>query len=121
MQTVFFFKNMLPGEQEKLQEYCSVKLPSLEKMLSHFPPDGVILQVKGEKFRKHSAFEVEFVMKLANRTFSAKEASHMITKAVDLAKDRLVMQLKKSVYQIRRTHRSVKARSKVKMRSSAQV
>lgn len=120
METVFFFKNMLPDEEESLREYFLIKVPGLARMLSHFAEDEVILQVKGEKFIKHSAFDVELTMKMPGGTLSAKEASHMITKAVDLAKDRLVMQIKKSLAQTRRTHRSIKARNKTKMRVSAQ-
>ena len=116
MKTVFFFKNMIPDEEERLRDYFLEKLPKLEKVLSHFPSDGVILQVKGEKFIKHSAFDVELTMKLPSETLTARETSHMITKAVDLAKDRLVMQLKKSVAHVRQGHRSIRERSKLKMR-----
>ncbi|MEK7523638.1 MAG: HPF/RaiA family ribosome-associated protein [Patescibacteria group bacterium] len=115
METVFFFKNMMSSEEEKLREYFAKKLPSLEKLLSHFPPDGVMLHVKGEKFKKHSAYEVELIMKMPGETLTAREASHQITKAVDLSHDRLEMQIKKSVTQVRRQHRNIKARSKLKM------
>lgn len=108
---------MLGAEEAKLRDYFSQKGGKIEKMLSHFAPDSVILQVKGEKFIKHSAFEVELVLQIPMQVISSKEASHMITKAVDLAVDRLIMQLKKSVGIARRGHRSIKARSKVKMRA----
>lgn len=117
MQTTFFFKNMHPDEQTQLQDYFFKKMPALEKILSHFPQDGVVLQVKGEKFQKHSAYEVEFIMKLPSETISAREASHMLTKAVDLAKDRLTMQLKREILSVRRGHRSIKARNKIKLRT----
>lgn len=119
MELVFFFKNMNKDEEEKLREYFSSKLPKLEKLVSHFPSDAIVLQVKGEKFQKHSAYEVELVMKLPRETVSAREASHTINKAVDLAKDRLTTQLKKNFTSLRRTHRSVRARNKVKQRISA--
>lgn len=116
METIFFFKNMNSSEEEVLRKYFSSKLLSLKKIISHFPSDGVLLHVKGEKFQKHSAFSVELVIKLPSGTLSATEASHMITKAVDLAKDRLVLQLKKTASQLRRGHRSIKTRSKIKLR-----
>ena len=121
METLFFFKNMLPDEEAQLRDYFSTKMPKLEKMLSHYPGDAIILQVKGEKFDKHSAFEVELTMKMPGNTLAAKEASHMITKAVDLAKDRLVMQLKKNTIQTRRAHRGIKARGKMAIRSKLAV
>lgn len=117
METIFFFKNMAPGEQDGLREYFLSKEAKLKKMLSRFPLDGVLLQVKGEKFQKHSAYDVELTMKLPHETLRAREASHTIMKAVDLAKDRLDLQLKKSVLQGRRNHRSVRVRTKMKVRT----
>ncbi|MBI2638699.1 HPF/RaiA family ribosome-associated protein [Candidatus Peregrinibacteria bacterium] len=116
METNFFFKNMAQGEQKELREYFFSKASKFEKIVSRFPEDGVKLQVKGEKFQKHSAYDVELTMKLPSETLLAREASHTIMKAVDLAKDRLDMQLKKSVSLARRGHRSIKARSKMKMK-----
>lgn len=118
METVFFFKNMLPTEEQQLREYFSTKLKKFEKIISHFSSDAVILQVKGEKFQKHSAYDVELTMKLPGETITSREASHMITKAVDLAKDRLDMQLKKFIQHLRRGHRDIKAKSKMKMRTA---
>ncbi|MBI4994824.1 HPF/RaiA family ribosome-associated protein [Candidatus Peregrinibacteria bacterium] len=116
METVFFFKNMSQPEEEKLRDYVFTKLPKFEKILNRFPADAVILQVKCQRFDKHSAYEVELVLKLPSETLSACEASHMITKAVDLAKDRLDMQVKKNILSVRREHRSIKARNKLKLR-----
>lgn len=112
---------MSSSEEEVLREYFSSKLFSLEKIISHLPSDAVVLQVKGEKFQKHSAFSVELVMKMPTGTLTATEASHMITKAVDLAKDRLVLQLKKTTSQLHRGHRSLKAESKAKLRTASLV
>jgi hypothetical protein len=46
----------------------------------------------------------------------AKEASHMITKAVDLSKDRLISQLKKHIALLRkdRSHKSIRDAETVK-------
>lgn len=107
---------MSKKDEEELQEYFMKKLPAIEKLLSHFSEDSVLLQVKGEKFQKHSAYDVELTLKLPSVTLTAREASHLLTKAVDLAKDRILMQLKKSVLKVRREHRSIKARSRMKLR-----
>ena len=117
MKTVFFFKNMDADEEKQLREYFTIKLKTIEKMVAHFPEDGILLHVKGEKFEKHSAYDVELMMRLPSQKFVARETSHMITKAVDLAKDRLMQQLKKSSEQtISRNHRSVKAKTKREIR-----
>lgn len=121
METVFFFKNMSPLEEGKLRDYVFTKLPKFEKILNRFPADAVILQVKGQRFDKHSAYEVELVLKLPSETLSACEASHMITKAVDLAKDRLDMQIKKSILSVRREHRAIKARAKIKLKTGQEL
>lgn len=119
MKTLFFFKNMQPAEEEKLRDYFAAKQPQLEKLLSRFSDDEVTMNIRTEKFNKHSAYEVELTMSMRGKTFSAKEASHMITKAVDWAKDRLVMQLKKSLLHMRRGHRSIRAENKLRLRISA--
>lgn len=116
METVFFFKNMSQTEEAKLRDYVFTKLPKFEKILNRFPADAVILQVKGQRFDKHSAYEVEMVLKIPSETLSACEASHMITKAVDLAKDRLDMQIKKSILSVRREHRAIRSRAKNKIK-----
>lgn len=117
MKTVFFFKNMDADEEKQLREYFTIKLKTIEKMVAAFPDDGVLLHVKGEKFNKHSAYDVELMMKLPSHKLVARETSHMITKAVDLAKDRLMLQLKKTSEQtIGRNHRSIKAKTKMEMR-----
>ena len=118
METVYFFKQMNPAEEQELRDYFSKKLPSLEKLMTAFPDDGALLKVTGEKFKKHSAFEVELTLKFLSETLTAREASHTIMKAVDLAKDRLTMQLKKNLLASRRGHRSIKARGKASARAA---
>lgn len=116
METVFFFKNMTQSEEKQLQDYFSTKLPAIEKIIKHFPEDGLLLQVKGEKFQKHSAYNVELIMQLPSKTLTSREASHLITKAIDLAKDRLMIQLKKLTKVVDRNHRSLKIKNKLKLR-----
>lgn len=119
METVFFFKNMLPEDEEKLRDYFTKKLPKFENILGkNFSPDSVLMHVTGERFEKHSAYNVELTLKCPLATITAAEASHMITKAVDLAKDRLEMQLKKAMLHNRRTHRGIRAKSKIIRRSA---
>ena len=63
-----------------------------------------------EKYEKHDAYEVEFCLNLPAKSLVAKEASHMITKAIDLSKDRLISQLKKHMARLRkdREHKSIR-------------
>ncbi len=114
METAFFFKDMYLDEEENVRDYFYKKLLSITKLLKHFPEDAVILEVKAKKFEKHSAYEVELVLKLPSETLASKEASHHIHKAVDLAKDRLTVQIKRFMETMRRGHRSIKLRNLLK-------
>ncbi len=114
METKFFFKHMLQQDQERLMEYFEKKIPKLQKLLTHFSQDDIMLQVKGEYFKKHNAFNVEVVLKAAGTTINSNETSHSLTKAVDLAKDRLEMQIKKDTSVFTRKHRNIKQRSSLK-------
>lgn len=116
METVFLFKNMSSGDEGALRDYVFSKLPKIEKLFQRVPQDGALLHVRAERFQKHNAYDVELTLKCGGKTFTAQEASHLITKAVDWAKDRLDMQLKKDSAFIKRTHRSVRAKNKAKFR-----
>ncbi|PJC37528.1 hypothetical protein CO046_00090 [Candidatus Peregrinibacteria bacterium CG_4_9_14_0_2_um_filter_53_11] len=109
MQTAFSFKNVSALEQAQFEEYVAGKLAQIEKLLTHFSPDAVRLELRLEKFDKHSAFLVEYILRANSDTLKASETSHAITKAVDLAKDRLELQIKKMTEQSRRNHRGIKA------------
>jgi len=108
------YKNLSKMEQEIFDKYFTSKLKQLESLLTHFQEDSVILDSKIEKFTKHDAYDVEFILKMPMKTIKANEASHNITKAVDLAKDRVLIQLKKFQSQLNketkkaRTHASLR-------------
>lgn len=120
METVFFFKDMYLDEEENFRDYFYKKLSSITKLLKHFPEDGVVLEVKAKRFEKHSAYEVELVLKLPSETLASMEASHHIHKAIDLAKDRLTIQIKRSMEHMRRGHRSIKLRNILKQQVELQ-
>ena len=96
------YKNLSPQEQELFDGYLPSKLQQIEGLMTHFAEDAAILDTRIEKFEKHDAYEVEFVLKMPIRTLKSKEASHTITKAIDLAKDRLIAQIKKTQATLRK-------------------
>lgn len=102
------FKNTTAKEQELFLGYLEPKLEQISALLTHFPDDAVTFDARVDKFDKHDAFEVEFSLKMPSKTFQAKEASHAITKAIDLSKDRLISQIKKTL-EVRK-HSSIKRR-----------
>jgi len=95
MQVQRQYKNLSKSEQGIFDKYLSSKLKQIETLLQKLEDDTATLDVRVEKFEKHDAYEVECILKIPMKTMKSKEASHMITKAVDLAKDRMVIQLKK--------------------------
>lgn len=108
MKITRLYKNISNAGQEIFDSYLPSKLEQIESLLSNFPDDSVNLDVKIEKYDKHDAYDVEFVLKMPMKTMKSKETSHSITKAVDLAKDRLIIQLKKTKSQSPRKHSSIR-------------
>lgn len=82
-------------EQKRIKEYLDQKIPAIEKLLNHFQEDESSLTLRARHFDKNSAYNVELTLQIPSHAFVGTEASHTIEKAIDLAKDRLVKQLKK--------------------------
>jgi len=110
MNTVYSYKNLDKSEESKFFEYFETKIKAIKNLLKNYSEDSIILKANIEKFEKHDAFEVELTLTLPSVSIIAKEASHQITKAVDLSKDRLILQIKKHTAMLRkeRTHQSIK-------------
>ena len=117
MEINVFQKSLAPKEEKVFNDYLEKKIPSIKSLLSKFADDAVLLKVTVEKFEKHDAFEVELCLTLPTKSLVAKEASHQITKALDLSKDRLVAQLKKHMESLRkeRSHKGIKQEMPVEM------
>lgn len=110
METTFHYKNLTKQEEQVFFDYASTKLPAIEKMLTKFADDASLLKITVERFDKHVAYCTEFCLTLPTKSLVATETSHTITKAVDLSRDRLMIQLKKHLGQLRRErpHKSLR-------------
>ncbi len=110
MEITFLYKNVTKTEERNFVEYVSTKVAAIENLLSKFSKDACLLKVVIEKFNKHDAYQVEFVLSLPTKALIGSEASHSITKAVDLSKDRLITQVKKHLAHLRkdRSHKSIR-------------
>jgi len=95
MQIDFFFKNFNQAEKRSFENYFETKLPQLKKLIERHFKDSALLRVKAEKFNTKSAYEVTLDLKLPKRNFLVSEDDHTIVEAIDLAKDKLIAQLKK--------------------------
>lgn len=91
-------------------DYVEPKLATISDLLVTFAKDAKLLKVIVEKFEKHQAYKVEFALSLPNKNLIASETSHSVHKAVDIAKDRLVLQIKKHLDHLRkeREHQSIR-------------
>ncbi|MFA6305646.1 MAG: HPF/RaiA family ribosome-associated protein [Candidatus Gracilibacteria bacterium] len=112
MEITFFHKNLTKAEEGSFSQYVETKKEMIENLLKTFPSNATLMRANIEKFDKHDAYEVELSVIIPTKQVVAKEASHMITKAVDLAKDRLISQIKKHISLMRRErkHKSVRER-----------
>lgn len=120
MEIIVLHKNLSKAEEGEFDDYVAKKIPALENLLTNFASDAKVLNVSIHKFEKHSAFEVEFCLNLPQKSLVSKETSHAITKSVDLAKDRLVAQIKKHIATLKgnRAHRSIRE-EEVEVKSTA--
>ncbi len=118
MEVTHFQKNLSEQEEKEFVNYVEEKLESINNLLTKFAPDAKLLKLNIEKFDKHDAYEVEFCLHLPAKTLIAKEASHLITKAVDLSRDRLLSQIKKHMARLRkdRSHRSIRTPEPIKVK-----
>lgn len=101
MKIQYSMKNMVGWEEKRVKEYMQDKTASLEKLMTHFQDDTVSLTVRGERYDKNNAYQVELILEIPGKVFVGKEDSHTIEKAIDLSKDRLVHQLKKHEDQLK--------------------
>jgi ribosome-associated translation inhibitor RaiA len=110
MEITFLHKNLSKVEEGQFVDYVNQKTDAIRNLLKKFADDASILRVSIEKFTKHDAYEVEFYLSLPSKSLVATEASHQITKAVDLSKDRLITQIKKHMAHLRkdRSHESIR-------------
>lgn len=95
MKIDFFFKNFTPVEKKSFEDYFETKIPQLEKLIHRHFKEATSLRVKAEKFNTKSAYKVTLDLKLPKRSFLVSEDDHTIVEAIDLAKDKLIAQLKK--------------------------
>lgn len=77
-------------------EYLEQKLHRLEKMMVRHQPASAKLHARVTYFRRHNAFDVSLQLSLPEeKDCYSQEVSHHLTKALDVAMDRLESQLTK--------------------------
>ena len=97
LQPSYSYKNLPPQDKNILQNYLPQKLERFENLLKHFNNKEPRLDIRAEKFATKAAYLVELTLHLPRYRLMAKEDDHTIVEAIDLAVDKLIIQLRKLV------------------------
>ena len=96
MNTRFYFQNINLKTKEELKNYLiDKKVKRIAKLFPEKKLETLILETRSQYFKKHNAFSVKLKLKNDKIMILAEEKSHKIFKAIDLAVDRLISQIRK--------------------------
>ena len=95
--TTYTFKNLSPQDKNFLQDYLPQKSDRFKTLMKRFRENECRLEVKAEQFATKSAYMVELILHLPRTKLMAREDDHTIVEALDLAVDKLIIQLRKLV------------------------
>lgn len=101
MQVNIVTKHVDDRKKAEFTSYFDKKIPRIEKLITHFADDAVLLTATLEYFEKHDAYKANLRMEMPSHTLVAEESAHSVTKGVDDAVDRLVLQLKDHLDKLR--------------------
>ena len=93
--TTYTYKNLSQRDKTLLSDYCPKKLARFNNLMKRFSSHECRLEIKAEAFPTKSAYLVELILHLPSKVLMAKEDDHTIVEAVDLAVDKLIIQLRK--------------------------
>ncbi len=91
----YTYKNLSPRDKNFLQDYLPQKLDRFKTLMTRFKEEECRLEVKAEAFATKAAYLVELTLHLPKKRLMAKEDDHTIIEAIDLAVDKLIIQLRK--------------------------
>ncbi len=96
MQTTYSFKKLGEFDLHFCRQYFEQKVDAVERALPKLGPDAETkLDVRVERFAKKKAFKVTFQLRAGTQHWIAEEDDHTLREAIDLAKDKLVLQMRK--------------------------
>jgi len=94
---VYAYKNFPEADKTFLEKYLSTKVDRLSTLVKSFDGSACRLAVHAEKFATKSAYKIGMKLHLAGHQIIAEEDDHTVIEAVDLALDKLIIQLRKLV------------------------
>ena len=95
--TNYTYKNLSDKDKNFLQDYLPQKMDRFDNLMKRFKQEECRLEIKAEAFATKSAFMVELILHLPAKKLMAKEDDHTMVEAIDLAVDKLIIQLRKLV------------------------
>jgi len=96
VQVTYSFKKVGEFDQHFCRQYMDRKAESVERALPRVRPDAeVALQFRAERFAKKKAFKVTLTLRVGAHQWMAEEDDHTLQEAIDLAKDKLILQMRK--------------------------
>ena len=93
----YTYKNLSPKDKLFIQDYLAQKIGRFNTLLKRYNQQECRLAVKAENFATKSACQVELCLYLPGKKLMAKEDDHTLAEALDLAVDKLIIQLRKLV------------------------
>lgn len=96
MEIVYSFKKLGEFDQHFCRRYFDEKWLAIRRALpTHDPRSEVALEFRVERFAKKKAFRVSLHLRFGTHRWMAEEDDHTLREAIDLAKDKLVLQMRK--------------------------
>lgn len=95
MPTEHTYTDLIDETKELLEDYWLKKERRLNKLLTGLPGDAILYKVHTVHFAHHNAYKVSIHVTVSGGLdVRAEETSHDAHKAMDLAVDRIVVQLR---------------------------
>jgi ribosome-associated translation inhibitor RaiA len=96
MEITYSFKKLGEFDQHFCRQYMEQKADAIQRALPKLSDDAeTSLGFRAERFAKKKAFKVTLSLEAGGNLWRADEDDHTLREAIDLAKDKLVLQMRK--------------------------
>lgn len=96
MEITYSFKKVGEFDQHFCRQYMERKAEAIARALPRVRPEATVaLQFRAERFAKKKAFKVTLALHADTHQWMAEEDDHTLQEAIDLAKDKLILQMRR--------------------------
>ena len=96
MEITYSFKKVGEFDQHFCRQYVEKKADAIARALPKLRPEATTaLQFRAERFAKKKAFKVTLTLRADSNQWTAEEDDHTLQEAIDLAKDKLILQMRR--------------------------